>query len=89
MGVRTARPGPPSERYRLGSRACSTGRRPPEEDLAPTYGVASLEAPPGNLDQPDWSNEGHIHLCDLTWLFWTKRCETIAWKEVGYAEEEV
>ena len=26
---------------------------------------------------------------DLTWLFWTKRCETIAWKGAGYAEEEV
>ena len=26
---------------------------------------------------------------DLTWLFWTKRCETIAWKGAGHAEEEV
>ena len=26
---------------------------------------------------------------DLTWLFWTKRCERIAWKGVGHAEEEV
>jgi Integrase core domain/Dihydrodipicolinate synthetase family len=27
--------------------------------------------------------------CDLTWLFWTKRCERIAWKGAGHAEEEV
>jgi hypothetical protein len=26
---------------------------------------------------------------DLTWLFWTKRCERIAWKGAGHAEEEV
>jgi hypothetical protein len=26
---------------------------------------------------------------DLTWLFWTKRCERIAWKGAGYAEAEV
>jgi hypothetical protein len=27
---------------------------------------------------------------DLTWLFWTKRCERIAWqRSFGHAEEEV
>jgi hypothetical protein len=26
---------------------------------------------------------------DLTWLFWTKRCERIAWKGADYAEAEV
>jgi hypothetical protein len=26
---------------------------------------------------------------DLTWLFWTKRCEKIAWKGASHAEEEV
>jgi len=26
---------------------------------------------------------------DLTGLFWTKRCERIAWKGAGHAEEEV
>lgn len=26
---------------------------------------------------------------DLTWLFWTKRCERIAWKGAGHAEEQV
>jgi uncharacterized membrane protein YccF (DUF307 family) len=30
-----------------------------------------------------------LRAVDLTWLFWTKRCETIAWKGAGHAEEEV
>ena len=29
-------------------------------------------------------------IIDLTWLFWTKRCERIAWqRSFGHAEEEV